>query len=275
MSGLLDSGNGAQQDSVHEATSRDGTKIVGRVQGQGQPLVLVHGGLGNGETSWLFMLPFLVDHFTCYMMSTRGRGLSEDNPDHTRERHCEDIATFIEAIGQPVGVFGHSAGAFLVLGGAALAAQHVSRVALYEPPLPLTRPFMTDEQHAQMGAAVSENRTADFIHLAIEAIGLNEDEEAMFSQPLALQIAEPNIPAALLESRELNRAIDDATIAELSMPVLLIQGALSGGHFKEAIAHLAARIDNSRVVEITGAGHMGPLTAAESVAQELVGFFSD
>ena len=65
-------------DQIHVAVSNDGTKIAGRVQGQGAPIVLVHGGLGDGEVSWFFMLPFLVEHFTCYLMSTRGRGLSGD-----------------------------------------------------------------------------------------------------------------------------------------------------------------------------------------------------
>jgi pimeloyl-ACP methyl ester carboxylesterase len=92
-------------DQIHVAVSNDGTKIAGRVQGQGAPIVLVHGGLGDGEVSWFFMLPFLVEHFTCYLMSTRGRGLSGDNADHSRERQFEDVAAFVEGIGEPVGVF--------------------------------------------------------------------------------------------------------------------------------------------------------------------------
>ena len=51
-------------EQVHVAVSSDGTTIAGRVQGQGPPLVLVHGGLGDGNVSWLFMLPFLVEHHT-------------------------------------------------------------------------------------------------------------------------------------------------------------------------------------------------------------------
>ncbi len=62
------------EDRIHAAVSDDGTKIAGRVQGRGSPLVLVHGGLGDGDVAWLFMLPFLVEHFTCYLLSTRGRG---------------------------------------------------------------------------------------------------------------------------------------------------------------------------------------------------------
>ena len=74
------------ENQIQIVASTDGTKIAGRVQGQGEPLVLVHGGLGDGDAPWLFMLPFLVEQFTCYLMSTRGRGRSGDNADHSRER---------------------------------------------------------------------------------------------------------------------------------------------------------------------------------------------
>lgn len=113
------------EDRIHRAVWEDGTQIVGRVQGHGPPIVLVHGGLGDGEVSWRFMLPFLVDPFTCYMMSTRGRGLSGEHPDHSRQRHFEDVAAFVESIGEPAGVFGHSAGAVWALGGSTLAAAHL------------------------------------------------------------------------------------------------------------------------------------------------------
>jgi pimeloyl-ACP methyl ester carboxylesterase len=106
---------------IHRAVSRDGTEIAGRVQGQGPPLVLIHGGLGDGDTAWLFLLPVLADHFTCYLMSTRGRGLSGKSTDQCRERHFEDVAAFAQSIGEPVGVVGHSSGAVWALGGVALA----------------------------------------------------------------------------------------------------------------------------------------------------------
>lgn len=120
---------------IHRAISDDGTEIAGRVQGQGPPLVLVHGGLGDGDFSFRFMLPFLVDHFTCFSMSTRGRGLSGDSADHSRARLSVDVAAFVKSVGEPVALFGHSSGAALAIGSAALAAEDVVALALYEPPL--------------------------------------------------------------------------------------------------------------------------------------------
>ena len=138
--------------------SNDGTKIAGRVQGQGPPLVLVHGGLGDGNISWLFMLPVLVEHFSCYLMSTRGRGLSGDNPDHSRERQFEDVAAFVESIGEPAAVFGHSSGAVWALGGAASSPADVRALALYEPPFPALEPPMSDDQFTRLSDAVTDGQ---------------------------------------------------------------------------------------------------------------------
>lgn len=269
--GTKENGN---EDRIHVAISNDGTRIAGRVEGHGPPLVLVHGGLGDGEVSWRFMLPFLVDHFTCYQMSTRGRGLSSDNADHSRERQFEDIAAFVESIGEPVVLFGHSMGAVWVLGGAALSAEYVRRVALYEPQVPVTEPRWNDEQDARIRTAVSEGRAADAVRLAVEYIGLNDDEQVLFSISPGLEIAEANIRVAAVEAPELDHPLDDVVIEKLVMPVLLIQGTLSGVHFKDSVRHLAERIDHARVVEIAGAGHLGPLTASEAVARELMRFFN-
>jgi pimeloyl-ACP methyl ester carboxylesterase len=57
-------GAAVTEERVHRAVSADGTEISGRVQGQGPPLVLVHGGFGNGEVAWETLLPHLTDRFT-------------------------------------------------------------------------------------------------------------------------------------------------------------------------------------------------------------------
>src|SRR6185369_3793168 len=117
-------------ERIHRAVSADGTKIVGRVRGRGPALVLVHGGIGDGDIAWKALLPRLVDTFTCYLPSTRGRGLSSDNPDHSPARLEEDIAAFVESIGEPVRLVGWSGSGAWVLGAAA-RNESVAAVAAY------------------------------------------------------------------------------------------------------------------------------------------------
>lgn len=258
---------------IHRAVSVDGTTIAGRIQGQGPPLVLVHGGLGDGEVSFRFMLPYLVDHFTCFTPSTRGRSLSDDHPDHSRRRHFEDVAACIESIGEPAFVFGHSMGAVWALGGAALAASSVPGVALYEPGIPVPGWAPSLDAQADLLAAMAEGRTVDAVRITVsEVLRLNEDEQAFFLAPPALEIAERNLPVAARDADALNHPPDDIAMEKLTMPVLLIGGSHSGTHFKEATQELARRIEHAQLVEIPDASHLGPLMNPEAVAKAVVRF---
>ena len=232
------------EEQVHVAISNDGTKIAGRVQGQGPPLVLVHGGLGDGDASWLFMLPFLVEHFRCYLMSTRGRGLSGDNADHSRERQFEDVAAFVEGIGEPVGVFGHSSGAVWALGGAAISPAHVRALALYEPPFPALEPPMSDEQYARVKAAVTEGTLDEAVQITTgEIIGLSVGEQALFSAPGVAERAQAALPVVVQEAPEMNRPFEDALLEKLHMPVLVLYGERTRAEFKKAARDLTERLE--------------------------------
>src|SRR4029453_18684433 len=119
-------------ERIHRAVSADGTEIAGRVQGLGPPLILVHGGYGAGAIAWKALLPYLTDRYTCYLPSTRGRGLSSDNPDHSPPRLQEDVTAFVDSIGAPAGLVGWSGGGAWVLGGAP-HGDSVPAVTIYEP----------------------------------------------------------------------------------------------------------------------------------------------
>src|SRR5262245_38785283 len=154
------------EERIHRAVSADGTELAGRVQGQGPPLVLVHGAIGDGAIAWEALLPQLTDRFTCYLPSTRGRGLSADNPDHSPPRLEEDVTAFVDSIGEPVYLVGWSGSGAWVLGAAA-HSDSVAAVAAYEPVL-ITVMGEDDLAHTlgtmeQMGAAVAEGRLVDAV----------------------------------------------------------------------------------------------------------------
>jgi pimeloyl-ACP methyl ester carboxylesterase len=261
-------------ERIHRVVSDDGTEIAGRVRGQGPPLVLVPGGFGEGNPDMDFMQPFLVEHFTCYWMSPRGRGVSGEHPDHSRERHYEDVAAFVKGIGEPVSVYGHSAGAAWVLGGASRAAAACRAIALYEPPFPVTRPVMSDEAYARFCSAIAKDRLTDAFWISMDdVIDPTDEERALFAAPGVAELVEPLLRLGVREMPEFNRPPDTELFAKLTMPVLLLEGTRSGHHFKEAVRSLSETLDHARVVQVAGVGHLGPVTHAEAVADELVSFF--
>jgi pimeloyl-ACP methyl ester carboxylesterase len=275
---LTDVGESDEERS-HRVVSVDGTEIAGRVHGQGPAVVLVS-GTGDGEGRQP-LLPLLSERFTCYSMSLRGRGLSADHPDHSPEMHARDIAAFVDSIGEPVGLFGHSRGAALAL-SAASHSTGVAALAAYEPHVPefydesdIAR---VEEAVEHMSGAIDEGRLPDAVVRFFAQIALvDEDELAAVSSPMVVEAMAPNIPPIVqdIAQWELPRSVETLSFAQLTVPVLLLHGSRSHAFYGSVIRQLADRLVEVQVSEIDGAGHLDPTLAPEPVARELLGFFTD
>jgi pimeloyl-ACP methyl ester carboxylesterase len=78
-------------ERIHKATSDDGTEVAAKVVGEGPALVFLPAGPGTSEASWRYVVPHLSASFTCYLVDTRGRGLSAAAEDQRPQRLCDDI----------------------------------------------------------------------------------------------------------------------------------------------------------------------------------------
>ena len=232
------------------------------------------------------MLPHLTDRFTCYLPSTRGRGLSGDHPDHSLPRLQEDIDAFVESIGEPVCLMGWSGGGPLVL-GAAERTDAAAAVAAWESG-GSAEAFGPEGQAdlgrlaaaiEQVGMAAAEGRLVDAVRAFL--IGICNDEEiaaldgtdfherwavgvpellVFFQQVMAAEGPGPDAPEAL---------------AQVTVPVLLLTGTetLLRAAFGNAARHIAAHVADAQVREVPGVGHFAPVVAPEPVAEELATFF--
>jgi pimeloyl-ACP methyl ester carboxylesterase len=269
-------------ERIHRAASADGTEIAGRVQGQGPPLVLVHGALGDGDTAWESLLPYLTDRFTCYLPSTRGRGLSGDNTDHSPPRLVEDVTAFVDSLGERVCLVGWSGGGAWVLGAAANSG-FVAAVAAYEPGVvsvmrqdDLVRTGATLEQ---MGMAAAHDRLVDAVRAFAPWICTDNEiaalEETDFFErwaggvPAMLQFFQHDAPY------EGSRSTDPEVLQQVAAPVLLLRGQQTelDTWFADSVQHIAQHVADPHVRELPGLGHFAPLLAPESIAEELISFF--
>lgn len=267
---------------IHRAVSDDGTEIAGRVHGQGPPLVLVHGSLEDGDLDWAAMLPFLHERFTCYLMSTRCRGLSGGSVDLSSQRRVEDVTAFVDSIGEPVYLFGESDGGALALGAAARTGM-VSAVAVHEPPVfevideqDATR---FEETVARAADAVADGKPADAARIFSKFVA-NDDELAALSASGYFNEAARYMPTFLAELEQEEHAqgaspTDPALLAMITAPVLLLQGSRSAlrDFFTVGVRHVADHVRDTRVREIAGSGHWGVALAPEPIAEKLVRFF--
>lgn len=264
-----------QPDRMHEAVSPDGTRIVGGVHGQGPPLVLVPGGPADGETGWLALLPSLSEHVTCYTVNTRGRGPSDDHPDHSRERIVEDVVAFVESIGDEVLLFGHSAGGAHALEAAATTTA-VRALALYEPTLmELAAPSLRahfDDALVRARRAVADGRPADGARIFLEDLALaNNEELALLEEVDAAQEMASLVPLVLDEAAQSGppQLSDLALLEEITMPVLLMHGARTHPFYKQVARQVSDWLADCRLHEVPDLGHLGPEIAPEPVTAEL------
>jgi len=271
---------------IKRAVSADGTEIVGRVIGTGPPLVLVHGAIGDGEFAWTELLPHLTERFTCYLPSTRGRGLSGDHPDHSLPRLQEDIDSFVESIGEPVCLMGWSGGGPWVL-GAAERTDAVRAVAAWESggsadvfgpegQADLGRLAAAVEQ---VGIAATEGRLVDAVSAFLVGI-CNDEEIAALGKTDFHERWSRGVPELLVFFQQLMAAEGpgpDApeALSQVTAPVMLLTGekTLLEAAFGDAARHIAAHASDTQIREVAGVGHFAPVAAPGRVAAELVSFF--
>jgi len=269
-------------DRIHRAISADGTEIAGRVHGHGPPLILVHGAPHDGDIAWEALVPYLTDGYTCYLPSTRGRGLSDDNPDHSPPRLQEDVNAFVDSIGEPVCLVSWSAGVPWALAAAA-DSDAVAAVAAYEPTI---IPVMREDDSArrgamykQFGAAAAERRLADaartfhvFLATDSEMAALDADyfERCAAVVPTLLQ----DVQGAIAYQGP--RSTDREVFGKVTAPVLLLRGQQTqlDTFYTDTVRHVAEHVADPHVREpLPGLGHWAPLVAPEPIATELISFF--
>jgi pimeloyl-ACP methyl ester carboxylesterase len=239
--------------------SSDGTSIAMWVEGEGSPIVLVHGSLSD-HTSLDPLRDELRSVATTFSIDRRGFGASGDQSDYAIEREFEDVAAVMEAVveqtGQRGALFGHSYGANCAMGGAALS-DHVSHVVLYEPSLGLRYPpgsIDSIQQHVDAG-----DMEAAIVTVLTDVLEMTEGEvdgmKASASPPWETRVAmAPTVP------RECR--VEDEWIYEpgqfdsVRAPVWLLTGSESNHALREATEKAAASLPNARIVVLEGQAHV-------------------
>ncbi len=272
------------EQTFTRVASRDGTEIAARVHGQGPPLVLLPAGPGDSDLSWRRVLPFLSEQFTCYLLETRGRGLSDDHPDHSPDRQVEDVLALAESIGEPIGVVGW--GSALWARVAAQDAAAVFAVAVYETGAGEVMSKESGERMGEVFAGVAElvakARLVDAARAFIEGSNVIYSEEDLASGAPAefWQAAATRLPLFLQEKEQAAGSgrpgpTSPSVLGKIAMPVLLLHGGRSSQWFSDSVEHVARHLPEATVRQIPAAAHFGPYTHPRAVADEMIRFFTE
>lgn len=257
---------------MEQITSLNGTVIAFQRSGTGPPLLLVHGSTAD-HRRWSSVSPQFEQHFTVYAMDRRGRGGSGDASDYDIMREAEDVAAVLEAIGGSVSVLGHSYGGLCCL-EAALLTDKISKLILYEPPLPTGLPMYSPGFPDRMQALVESGELEAALEMFIrEEVKMPEHELAVYRQ-LPMWKERIKLVPTVLREMVIDRTykFDAMRFANLEAPTLLLLGSDSPPLFRRAIETLAAALSGSRVIIMPGQQHIAMDTHPELFVGEVLQF---
>ena len=275
----------SDQGSTRKAVSRDGTVIVACVRGHGSPVVLLPAGPADSELAWRHVVPHLSEHHTCYLLETRGRGLSGDQPDHCPDRLVEDVLALTESVGEPVGLVGWGPGNVWARVAARKDAALVG-LAVYDPGADEVRRSeeaskRRGEMFTRMRELVDEGRLVDAAHTFVESSDVFYPAEDLASG-IATKFWEATaarIPLWLDENRQAAESeqpgpTSPSQLREITIPVLLMPGERTSQWYSHSAEHVARHVADATLRPIPGAAHFGPHTHPRAVADEIIRFFA-
>jgi pimeloyl-ACP methyl ester carboxylesterase len=271
-------------DLLHGGTlaTPDGCRLVYAAEGTGPTVVFAHGGLGRAST-WMGVVDLLRDRFHCVLFDQRAHGASDwgGGPDVDRAAH--DLLFVVDRLGPVHAVVGHSYGALVALEATRLApAGTIPRLAVYEPPLSVGGPIMSDEGIGRVEAAVAAGdfEAAVLLHLGSDSGGLSDAEvDAFRSNPMLrtayaeIVVQAPSIAPAL---RSCTRLTSAEPYRGIDVPTLLLLGFASAPHpFRTSIDALLDAIPHARLALLEGQTHTAVMFAPQLVADELGRFLGE
>ncbi len=256
--------------SRFDVRSADGTSLAVWVEGEGPPLVMVHGSLQDHTASGA-LVDELRDGVTTFSMDRRGFGASGDAAGYSIDREFEDVAAVVDAVaartGAAVALFGHSYGAGCAMGGAALTP-NVHHLVLYEPSLGLAYPAGSIESIERKVA--SGDMEAALLEVLVEIAGMTDDEVAAMRSNPKMSWADrlATVPTVPRECRaEDGWVYGPGQFDGIAAPTLMLAGSESPPVVSEATHLAAAAIPDVKIRVLAGHGHVAHRTDPAMVAE--------
>ena len=269
------------------AVQIDGVQLEYIEQGQGDPVVLVHGTLGDYR-SWQLQMDAFAERYRTIAYSRRYHYPNEcrgDESDYSAALHADDLAAFITGLElESAHVVGTSYGAYTAL---LLAARHPERVralVLSDPPvLPLLeqRPegralrddFLT-EVWEPAGELVQEGKLEDGVRVFVDGVV----EEGAFDRfPTGVQnLIMDNACEFKAETSSPNFwtpfTCEDA--GRVTTPTLLLTGDRSLEWLQAIVNELERCLPNNECVTVPDTTHEVTSDNPEAYNESVLGFLA-
>jgi pimeloyl-ACP methyl ester carboxylesterase len=255
----------------------DGLRIAYERAGAGPPLVLLHGYVGDGPTTWRRQLEGLCDEFTVVAWDAPGAGGSSDPPESFgMAGYADCLAGFVDRLGleKP-----HVAG--LSFGGA-LALELYRR----HPAIPAT--LILASAYAGWGGSLPADVAEQRLQQALVLADLSPDAfvgrllPTMFSEATPLEVVDA-FAASMRAFRPAGfRAMARASAEDLrevlpriSVPTLLVYGDKDVRAPLSVAEDLHSALSGSTLVVLPHTGHACNIEAPEAFNRAVRSFLRD
>ncbi len=277
----------------------NGTSLAYREEGQGEPVVFVH-GTASDLRIWQHQLPTVGERFRAIAYSRRYARPNTDIDRQTDDQmlpHVEDLALLLPQLGAaPAHLVGSSWGGFVSLLTAIRHPDLVRSLVLMEPPVVPLLVGSPPSLGALLKLLVTRPATAlAFLQFgggaqkAQKAFSAGEDEKAMeiFSEAVSGREASERMPQAMREMVRENLGAARAQLLGAGFPPLTEQDVrsvrtptllLTGEHSPAFLLRLSDRLEellpNVERHTIAGVSHVMQVEDPVAVNQAVVEFVS-
>jgi len=255
-----------------------------RAQGAGPTVICLHGSAGSSE-QWQPLGARLRWRYRVLAPDLYGYGTSRAG-DTGRPCSLDDAAASIEPLldGTPQGAYlvGHSDGAVVALKLALAHRERIRGLVLYEPTLFGLLFAHKHAHHAGLEIGVTKLILRRYLH-AGKPFPAAQRFVDYWSEEGAWQTLSPSQQEAIARRMptvlaNLDALLADATplseYARIDMPVLCLTGARTRASAQCVAQVLTRALPNAGWRQLSGAGHMGPVSHAEEVNQVIQGFLA-
>ena len=248
--------------------------------GESDPVVLIHSS-GLGSRQWRRIAESLAPKHRLILPDLVGYGESSAVAIGERFHFVIDqlaMEGLVDHIGEPVHLVGHSYGGLLALLMALHRPAFVRSVTVYEPvAFGILRSERDEEALATLPSSTSWPSTPDEIERWLEGFiaywnGAGAWQTLPEPMRATFRATAPKVIGEVLTLGEDRTPLE--AYASLAMPVLLMGSETSTLAADHVLAGLERTIPNARRVRVAGAGHMGPITHAARVTEEIAAFLA-
>lgn len=244
----------------------NGEKLAYAVQGEGVPVVLLHGAGAHGGL-WTEMLTALGGGFAAHAFSLRGHAESTCNGGLSAEAMAKDVQAAVQALRiVPLHLVGVSLGAAVALHLAATAPNAVRSLTVCGIGLTPSK-ALADEIYG-VREAVHYLKPDDFalqVGEALLAPDAPQDRLAQIKQSLLTLTKQ-----RYLQALEALAAADvKAVVDKIKSPALVMRGEVDGIVDASDAQALAEALGRAKYVEIPDAAHLTNIDNPEAFAAQL------